>query len=260
MPIVQPQEWTFYLCKVNDRLASIYVDLGLAPLAPVADKPWLLWVWVYFRQPRADGLSSSNEAPILFAVEDSLNSRLAEACGALLGGRITTEGRREFYYYAESTSRFHEAVSEAMSAFPDYKLDLGEKLDTSWRQFEDVLFPTREQMECIKNRDLLDVLLREGDELAVPRPVEYWLYFPSAELRSDFQQQAEAEGFEPGRYSTVEGDLPFCLTVRKVQKVEQTEIDRTVIQLLHLGKQCRGDYTGWETPVMSGGASETRND
>ena len=64
--------WTPDLCKVNDKLASILVNLGLRDSVPITSKPWLLWVWVYFQSPRPDGLSDSEEAPILYEIEDAL--------------------------------------------------------------------------------------------------------------------------------------------------------------------------------------------
>src|SRR5690242_12681105 len=102
MPEPYSANWSYYLCNVNSRLASIAVDLGLRSQVPVVSKPWLLWVWVYFNSPRPDGLSDNGEAPTLFEIEDSLNPRLSNTCNALFSGRITTQGRREFYFYAET--------------------------------------------------------------------------------------------------------------------------------------------------------------
>ncbi len=53
------EEWDSYFCNVNDKLASIRVDLGIRSTVPDPNRPWLLWVWVYFERPRTDGLSRS---------------------------------------------------------------------------------------------------------------------------------------------------------------------------------------------------------
>ena len=91
------ENWKTYICRVNGKLASILLDFGLGELAPLESKPWLLWVWVYFKTPRADGLSDGKEAPLLYEIEDALNLRLGQACQAVPCGRITNVGRREFY-------------------------------------------------------------------------------------------------------------------------------------------------------------------
>ncbi len=59
------EKWNSYICNVNDKLASIFLDLALATAAPLQDKPWLLWIWLYMKDPRQDGLSSKAEFDLL---------------------------------------------------------------------------------------------------------------------------------------------------------------------------------------------------
>lgn len=118
-----------YICNVNDSLASIMVDLGLCGEAPVEAKPWLLWVWVYMQAPRPDGLSSSTEASKLYEIEDAIELHLGREGRAVFCGRITTEGRRELYFYGEKTEGFEKAVGMAMTDFAEYKFSLGVKDD-----------------------------------------------------------------------------------------------------------------------------------
>src|SRR5580692_10020771 len=112
------EEWNFYFCKVNDELASIALDLGLRKQVPDLSKPELLWIWVYFKSPRPDGLSSSSEFDTLVAIERQLTESLAQNSHALLCGRITTDGRREFYYYGTHSAEFESAVAGALGHFP----------------------------------------------------------------------------------------------------------------------------------------------
>lgn len=117
--------WKPYLCNVNGKPASILVNLGLRESVPISSRPWLLWVWVYFQSPRPDGLSDAKEVPTLYKIEDALAPSLASECRAILSGRITTEGRREFYFYGESKDGFRNAVRDALKGFNGYKLKLG---------------------------------------------------------------------------------------------------------------------------------------
>jgi hypothetical protein len=176
--------WKPYLCNVNDKLASIFVNLGLREDVPIASKPWLLWTWVYFQSPRADGLSDSKEAPTLYEIEDSLNLSVSRACRAIPCGRITTAGRREFYFYGETKDGFHKAVREAFTGFERYKFDLGEQEDHLWEQYLNVLYPSPEGLQRIANMDSLDVLAEKGDVLTVPREVQHWMNFGSEESRA----------------------------------------------------------------------------
>ena len=51
------ENWKPYLCNVNGKIASIFVNLGLRESVPIGSKPWLLWTWVHFQSPRTDSLS-----------------------------------------------------------------------------------------------------------------------------------------------------------------------------------------------------------
>jgi hypothetical protein len=79
--------WKPYLCNVDEKLASILVNLGLRESLPISSKPWLLWVWVHLQSPRPDGLSDSKEAATLYQIEDALAPFLARECRAILSGR-----------------------------------------------------------------------------------------------------------------------------------------------------------------------------
>jgi uncharacterized protein (TIGR01619 family) len=243
--------WKSYICNVNDSIASIFVNLGLRDEVPILSKTWLLWTWVYFQSPRPDGLSASAEAPTLFKIEDALDSNVARNCRAIPCGRITTEGRREFYFYGETTDGFGEAVKTALASFEGYKFEMGEQGDPLWEQYLDALYPSPEDLERIKNRDVLDVLTEKGDVLAAARDVQHWLYFRSEQTRTSFREDATKAGFRIVSDSDAKGDLPFGISVARTQPVEQDRIDATVIELLRLAQRFDGEYDGWETPIVS---------
>lgn len=245
------ENWRSYFCNVNGSLASIFVNLGLKEDAPIASKPWLLWTWVHFQSPRADGLSDGGEFPTLSKIEDTLTSEVSRACGAILSGRITTEGRREFYFYGEIRERFSDAVSTALHRFPEYSFDTGDQEDALWDQYFNVLYPSPEDLERIKNRDVLDVLEEKGDVLTAGREVQHWMYFKTEMSRSRVKDAVGKLGFRIVSESSVDGDLPFGISFSKVQPVEELSIDATVIELLHLAQQFEGEYDGWETPVIT---------
>ena len=67
------ENWKNYFCNVNDKLASIALNLGLNEGAPIETKPWLLWVWVYLQHPTSDGLSQQSEFATVSSIEDALS-------------------------------------------------------------------------------------------------------------------------------------------------------------------------------------------
>src|SRR5436190_1889688 len=176
--------WASYFYNVNGKLASIFLDIALQ--APDLGRPWLLWIWVYFKQPRPDGLSSSEEFPTLCAIEDKLNALMQQHGRASLAGRITTDGRREFYYYAPRNSGVELALAEVAEAFGTYEFDSGTQHDPNWNQYLNVLYPPREELQRITNREVLDLMQEQGDQPDSPREVTHWSYFKTAEGRTRF--------------------------------------------------------------------------
>ena len=207
-------DWASYFCNVNDVLASIFLNLELR--ASVADKsrPNLLWVWVYMKSPRHDGLSPQSEFDVLCAIDDTLSETLREKCDAVFCGRITTAGRREFYYYAAHSAQLQVEVENALRSFRGYQFDCGTKTDPEWRQYLDVLYPSDENRQQIENRKVLDVLESKHDTLKVPRDVTHWIYFRTESDRDEFRSavlplEYRVKSKPPGGSS----DFPFGLCI-----------------------------------------------
>jgi len=246
------ENWQPFLCNVNDKLASILLNLALASDAPIPEKPWLLWVWVYMNAPRPDGLSDGAEAPTLYKIEDALTPRILERCKGMHVGRITTQGRREFYFYAQTNDGFREAVSAAMAEFREYRFDFGDQEDRLWDQYLKVLYPSEDELQRISNRDVLAALEKNGNVASLPRPVQHWIFFPSDDTRDLFKVAAESAGFEIDSVYEVENkESRFAICVQKIQAVDSPAIDTTVLKLFHLAREHRGEYDGWETQVVT---------
>ena len=140
-----------------------------------------------------------------------------------------------------------------MAGFPQYQFQVAEKQDTEWEYYLNVLYPSREDLERIKNRNLLEVLTKRDDTLMASREVQHWIYFSSEESRTLFRHEASNVGFKIGHEceSDVQGDCTFGLTVFRTQSIQQERIDETVIELLRLAKRFGGEYDGWETPIIT---------
>ena len=82
------EDWCSYFCNVNDVLASIFLNLELRKAAPDRNKPNLLWVWVYMKSPREDGLSSRSEFEMLRAIEDQLTKLMTHKFDAVFVGEL----------------------------------------------------------------------------------------------------------------------------------------------------------------------------
>lgn len=244
-------DWGSYFANVNDKFASIALDLGLKASAPDADRPYLLWVWVYMQAPRPDGLSDSAEFDTLVAIEDALLESIEGPCQALQAGRITTDGRREFYYYGASDTQFRDTVAAAMQKFAGYQFDVGAQADPGWQQYAQVLYPTQEDFQRIQNSRVLSQLMKHGDTLQPARDVHHWIYFRTAADRAEFVAKTQALGYSiVSETEKQDGERAFALRITRDQGVTPGEIDDAVIELFRLAGQHNGDYDGWETRII----------
>lgn len=248
--------WDFYFANLNNAIASLFVDLGIRDSAPDLARPWLLWSWVYFCQPRDDGLSSSDEAPILHRVEDALTNTVKEISEAELVGRITTAGRREFYFYGPRSDGFEEAVATALRSFPAYAFDSGAKADPNWSQYLNVLYPSPEEHQRMKNLHVVEALEKHGDSLKARRPVSHWAYFRLPKDRADFVSEARNRGFEVADQSETdnsEAERRYGVTLERTDHVDWNSINDVTLDLFRLAEQFGGNYDGWETSVETYG-------
>ena len=246
-------EWDFYFASVNDAVASIFVDLGIRPDAPVEKRPWLLWVWVDLKAPRPDGLSSNEEAPRLHEIGAALDAMVSPVCGAQLVGRITGANRREFYFYASEPGEFDAAVARAMNGFPEYKHESGSTFQPDWEQYLELLYPSDSNLQRMFNRRVLESLAKNGDVHDIPRKVEHWLEFPSVETRTACRGALEAIDYVyEDEFLAEEPDemFPHTLVVSRVDAVDSHTINGITLDLARLAAEHEGRYDGWESAVV----------
>ncbi len=245
-------DWDFYMTRVNDEPASILVNLGVGESTPDATRPILLWVWVHFQNPRDDGFCTEDEGESLWQIEDALNEAMTARCGASLVGRITTCGRREFYYYGPVDRGLEDAVRDTGSKFPVYEFEFGHQPDSDWTHYQDVLYPQPPEMQSIQNRRVVEALKHHGDLLTKPRPVSHWIYFEKADDRQAFIDVVQRDGFEVKPESLSESqdrEQPYGVTLERVDAIDYESIDDVVLDLFFKAQEFCGRYDGWETSV-----------
>lgn len=151
---VATSDWQSYICKINGELASVFVDLALSSIVPLPTKQKLAWLWIRLMKPRDDGLSSDEEYESLSDFEDDLEATLAKSKSCVYAGRITTKGRREFYFYVDNEFDLQREVSDVLGRHSTYSTQLGERLDSSWDHFRFTLLPGSNGLDQIARRKL----------------------------------------------------------------------------------------------------------
>ena len=245
------EEWEFYFSNVNDKLGSILVDLGLYKIAPISDKPNVVWVSIKMNNPREDGLSSQEESGILADIEDSLVDKIISTHNSIYVGRLTSAGDRDLYFYFGDTTFYDKTISEVMVAYPKYQFDFGVKEDREWSGYFDFLYPTPQQFQSIQNRRVIDQLEKGGDKLTKPREVFHWIYFKSENDREKFLEKIKNDNFSIVAKDTDKswGEFAYRLQIKRIDKVDLNSVDNYVIYLWELANELNAEYDGWETSI-----------
>lgn len=245
--------WDFYLHQIGEHKASTFVDLGIHDAVPDPSRPFLLELQLQMQVPRPDGLSSSEEFAILGEIEDRVTHELEQCAGGKFVGRITTGGIRYFYYYVpEITDRAH--IANALERFPEYQFSYSRTHDPGWAHYLEVLYPSDEEFQTIKNQRVLEVLEKNGDDLNAERPVTHWSFFKGQQDRQAFLSDALDMGFSiHDLREDWSEEHPLVACLERTDHVDYDSINSVVIDLLRLTETHHGIYDGWETQVVEAG-------
>ncbi len=247
-------EWGFYFCRVDNRPASMFVDLGIRQDVPVADLSELAWLRLYMRQPREDGLSGKEEYDRLIEIEEALTQALANAETTIAYvGRNTSNGCRDYYFYTGIGTQAESCLSLAMVPFPEYEFEVGSRPDPEWTVYCEFLYPSRRAYRTILNDRVLAALEKHGDRHDIEREVTHWIYFQSPEDRDRYLKAAIQRGYKVVKQNDDgKGERRFGLTLSRFHAVDFRTINDVVLELFDLAQKYAGDYDGWETSVERG--------
>ncbi|MDR1485635.1 MAG: DUF695 domain-containing protein, partial [Planctomycetaceae bacterium] len=190
------QDWDSYMNNVNNTIGSFFIDLGLAKIAPVADKSNLVWIDVTMQNPRENGLSDDAERDLLFEIEDEIVNNIFKKHNAIFAGRLTSAGLRTLYFYLEDISTFESTFAQSMAKYPSYKYEFGCKEDKDWEIYFNFLYPTPEQYQIIMNLKVIRTLEKYGDNLTSERMVDHWIYFQNEVDMENYVSEVSENSFQ----------------------------------------------------------------
>lgn len=251
-PEAVPDEWDFYLARVDDASASILLNLWFRGRGPIAETPTLYWCAVRMTDAGEHGMGTSEEMEILGPLEDALNERCIEL-GFHPVGRLRNRGRWQMAYYgpADSQPMFEQAVSTTFAAAVGRELDTGSRDDPEWSYYTEFLLPDEERWQWMLDRSVVESLERHGDDGSIPREIDHWIYFSSASDRDGFLSAIEGRGFAiRDSHDEGEGERRFALQIWRKDSADLDSIHAVVMDLKTIAVPLKADYDGWETFVV----------
>ena len=245
-----PQNWDFFMCRIEGAPASIRTNLALIEVAPLEGLTQRLQFYIKMQNPRPDGLSSNEEYPILCDIEDAIGEK-AEATGAVSAGVVKSEGFLELWFYTQNAEDLAKTCEEALQAFEGYQSGYNIAEDPEWEDYFGFLYPDEFSYQTMQNRKVLMQLEKNGDKMEVPREIDHFFYFKEAAQQQAFAKEAEAKGFKV-RFNNdefvedrkAEGkEYPYM--VEATREDSPLAINDIVWDLLELASPFEGNYDGW---------------
>lgn len=246
------EDWAIYFCTISDgQIGAVFVDIGLAQLAPVESKPFLFTFTTKMNNPAEDGLSSADEADKLNQIETNLIESLAAKNEVIYTGRIKFGGKMQSYFYCEKINGLENTISNVIADFPEYSFEHKFTEEKDWGAYFEVLYPSPFEMQVIQNGRVIENLEKHGDKLEKERLVDHWIYFDSETNRENFLEAIKDKGFEIIDKDIISfGDSPFSLQLSRVDKADYQSVNEYVMYLWEKAQEFNGDYDGWETFIV----------
>ncbi len=246
------EDWAPYLTTVDGHnVGSILVDLGLKPIAPIANKPQRLRVDVIMNSPAENGLPMESEFVALNAIEDKISDSLNLGSGAVRAGHLYFKGTMYLYYYLGTGNEIESKLSDSMSGFSNYKYEYKLDDEPNWESYLELLYPLPIQMQSIQNQKVINHLRTSGDKLDVKRPVEHSIYFKTETDLERFLNEIKGNGFEIVRRERAEvDDYKWSVLLRRDDPVDPESVDDYVLYLWQKASESNGDYDGWGSTIV----------
>lgn len=239
-------DWDFFFLLVDNRPASIAVDLALAARAPIRAQPHMAYVLVYMRQPNAEGLTSAEEFDMLVAIEDAVEAAVCGAGSTTYAGRNTCNGARDLYFYTSDPDGFAAAATQAMRRFPDYQFDVGSQPDPAWETYRDFLYPSPADGQRMLNRRVVTQLQSHGDQTGEPREIDHFAYLPDEPTARAMCAELTEQGFAVDPLQRREQDV----AIQFHRHDSPDAIDDVVVPIALRIRELGGEYDGWGCAVV----------
>ena len=249
--MLMTNDWDFYSLRVDDKPASIFVDLGVASNAPVAGLPQMAYIHLAMAQPTEKGLSSREEYERLIDIEDALENLLVNERTAYVG-RCTTNGYRDFYFYLVDAVDWEKRVAAALAPFDEYRYETGYQDDAKWTTYFSFLAPSEHDRQRIENRRVCMALEKTGEKFDEPREIDHLAYFREQEKAEAFAGVLKNRGFTVEAVSAPDSENQhFSVAFKRVDTPSFEAIDDIVLPLFNLAREYEGHYDGWGTTVCA---------
>ena len=187
------EHWDRYLTEVDEKPASIEVNMGLVENTPFRSHPYIGYARILICCPDENGFAPFREYQALKKMEEALEGALGLCEQAIYVGKCVTAGALDLFFYTVQRKNWRKKIAQIMRAFPGYCWESTIAHDPDWVIYEEFLYPAEKGVQSILYRRFLQEY-QQRNSLGLPL-MEHWLGFMCDRSRVDFCNEALAWGF-----------------------------------------------------------------
>ena len=244
--------WEIYMKSLEGKPASILFNAGISMEIEKIQYiyPTIAFIKVKLKEPKENGLLSSQEEPEIMFLEDKLEASLIKFRIGKYVGRIINDGYVTFLYYLQFTYNWQDFLDYALDEHTEYEISTGFQEDSEWNYYKNLLFPNAKEWQIIQNHKVCDALKAKGDTLEIPRIIEHKIFFTnsSQEQKVKLLETLKADRFEKLEDIKSEDGVKGVVVFRD-DKPFYTDIDELTLKLIDICEEYGASYDGWETKI-----------
>ncbi len=244
--------WEIYMKSLEGKPASILFNAGISMEIEKIKYiyPTIAFIKVKLKEPKENGLLSSQEEPEIMFLEDKLEASLIKFRIGKYVGRIINDGYVTFLYYLQFTYNWQDFLDYALDEHTEYEISTGFQEDSEWNYYKNLLFPNAKEWQIIQNHKVCDALKAKGDTLEIPRIIEHKIFFTNSnqEQRVKLLETLKDDRFEKLEDIKSEDGVDGVVVFRD-DKPFYTDIDELTLKLIDICEEYGASYDGWETKI-----------
>lgn len=238
----------YYINRDKEGIVSkTDVDLDLIDEVPDESRTWLLWLFVKIKSPDESGWCLEHEDETMLRLRREAEALFAGELDARLSGVRMAEGWVELFFYAPTAKKLQNCASSLMKAYGGYAFETGSSRDPKWEHYLNVLYPDALMMQQIQSRYIIAELEDAGDDIAMERPVEHYLFFKTSAHADRTAEKLEAEGYALKETVEAEGEYTHGIVLVKTHDVSEEKLFELTSVLVAAAEAEHGIYEGWST-------------
>lgn len=251
LAFAQKASWSVYLANYENGIGSTYLRMDLKKEAPINSFDYLV-IFTSNYEGSEDGMPDNEQLSTLYSIQDSLITTFDKQHPKhYYVGSFMHDNTRSEYFYVKDTLTVRPMITNLMKkGFKNASYNVKIQNDDAWKCYLDFMYPSEEMQHYMADRDVVMRMQDLGDNSAIPRKVEHWLFFKSKEASDAFMKELNTEFEISFEGASKNKAFPYELRIWNTANVILEQINATTTKLRILAEKHQGEYDGWETTIV----------